>query len=1585
MEEDIYEEDAVLLINDLKIKWFTLLSRVDTSPTIDETVLTSLNSIANLLISNRPANASYDILFEAALRLGVFESIFRWNFLFCGADLEAFKAKELQFYDTLITGDGKQYLRYPEFVIPLLATLHHCAIRSSLPVERVLVRTLNSACAAMCAQFTESMETRDPAYSYQRNCSTRESGIELIEDMSFFRRLSMGLVADCRNQMSSKLNPLNVDLIHTANELNPIHTDANEAVDWSLSVNQNPTGPSNAVMTSVERSMSFTSHDSSCNIDSIFDLLIPFVFREGDLGWQARDAFLLVATYSNKDEDFSYSLAQNSSVCPVIATGLATLYAELPRELISNNYPQSWPELIQTVEEREQMCKQFAEFYSALEFCESILEVAHPLIQSSLLQFIHSGFFVSVLGFALTKPNVLEVITATVLLKEILVRTTNSAILPALLRFLLTKMPEEKRTPDIKGLDQEPSNESTAEPIDSHTQSSSPPVQKTSELLPTASTYMDLLISRLHYCNTLLGVATLSLFNTILNLNCEDVMFYLVLRHLVPFRDALFALGWSWPEPNTFVRASDDFLNLIASYQYGSSNRRRRWTSSASSEVGSLNGSVAELNLDEDLEPAELTSNSEATGLVTDSVVTSEVTSFSPVRATADTVMGLPSQSGFLNPREVAPNTLLPVRSPTATLMPVHSENFSSPVMNGVDQVIDMNETRMDQLKYLFRRRKPQSDGPQSPIGITPNDWLKYTNWARESIQRRVHACTSWRLVFDAIYPSAAQMAQFELSWNQSDAKERNGDISEDENPSHYDSFGKSNSDVIASHKRFKCFVNHNTTTLNEKQKQGERTAQAIHSAVAKLDLDTELDLSELDEPSDQGHDVYRSPYHPVNSTESEECATKLSLPHPLNSTEALLPNRDQQSNSITNVNGVGTYKNVSLNQMKRSGSNFSEDDADSTDSGCLVTETRFTQESQSGRTSLPTSTSKRNLTPVRPHNASLFNSSAVKSWYRLNFLESDFSDHIGENESVERVQILSANSSNELHEVDLTEHGPTSTPKKGRSHIKESINLNNPDVRALLDASKSEDFEQFVQRLEDVHCASLDDVECKQKTLSTDLQSYAVYFDHVLNDENDHKTSLNGLTPLGPCLVHGRKASNCSKLDADFDCHAGVPRNHHQTDDMKGKSSITNNTFSTSSSSGANDQDLSADNPTQVHTEANHWLLRSTSYQPNITTSHLDSTATHYLGGLTRRHSAQEADKVGKSEVFDGTGFGAGYGSDYLNPTNIPNLGPFLTTIIARLESLPHNCFYANLYLTSILSSLASYSQPLLRAIILLLPPNTPNERCHADHASTESAKPEDLSRWRSLREAYSQLPYAVLCSVRKQLDLFSIQYTMCPPDGMTISFMGLVMDAKQYFRHANEVPCPFTSSNHLPNKIGEAALTNKQSWRSRVSFFRRIFSRSKKNDQKSSQNKPRPGPTCMEESTPNRVSVTLSPHAYPQPGRRKLSTRQVSIYTWLPEVGLPSHASLMETTNINPVKSPKKKLQDKILKQKQQTPSRLQRRQSKQNSVLRRSNSTRSDPGDRDKTDWPTVQRMVLCAVIFEEFCKEMAALCIEHSVRS
>ena len=40
-------------------------------------------------------------------------------------------------------------------------------------------------------------------------------------------------------------------------------------------------------------------------------------------------------------------------------------------------------------------------------------------------------------------------------------------------------------------------------------------------------------------CQTKLCAVTLSLFETLLALNCEDVMLWLVLRHLIPLRHLL--------------------------------------------------------------------------------------------------------------------------------------------------------------------------------------------------------------------------------------------------------------------------------------------------------------------------------------------------------------------------------------------------------------------------------------------------------------------------------------------------------------------------------------------------------------------------------------------------------------------------------------------------------------------------------------------------------------------------------------------------------------------------------------------------------------------------------------------------------------------------------------------------------------------------------------------------------------------------------------------------------------------------------------------------------------------------------------
>lgn len=57
---------------------------------------------------------------------------------------------------------------------------------------------------------------------------------------------------------------------------------------------------------------------------------------------------------------------------------------------------------------------------------------------------------------------------------------------------------------------------------------------------------------------------------------------------------------------------------------------------------------------------------------------------------------------------------------------------------------------------------------------------------------------------------------------------------------------------------------------------------------------------------------------------------------------------------------------------------------------------------------------------------------------------------------------------------------------------------------------------------------------------------------------------------------------------------------------------------------------------------------------------------------------------------------------------------GPFLTTLMEKLKNFLSNSFYINLHLTGLISRLAAYPQPLLRAYLLdyslVLQPNVPS-----------------------------------------------------------------------------------------------------------------------------------------------------------------------------------------------------------------------------------------------------------------------------------
>ncbi|XP_069165218.1 FHIP family protein AGAP011705 isoform X3 [Procambarus clarkii] len=221
----------------------------------------------------------------------------------------------------------------------------------------------------------------------------------------------------------------------------------------------------------------------------IFSLLLPFVHREGGIGQQARDALLLCMALSASHTSVGQYIAQHSNFCPVLAAGLSGLYSMLPRSLSVES--DGWHRLCM---EDIADISQLQLFLNSLEFCNAVVQVAHPLVRKQLVEFLYQGFLVPVLGPALHQSVVGEVVAATAYVELCLRTVTEPELRRVFLAFLLV-------SPNSPALE--------------------PPI-------------ISILISRLHSPNTQLCLVTLSLFWTLVELNCEDLMVALVFQYLTP-------------------------------------------------------------------------------------------------------------------------------------------------------------------------------------------------------------------------------------------------------------------------------------------------------------------------------------------------------------------------------------------------------------------------------------------------------------------------------------------------------------------------------------------------------------------------------------------------------------------------------------------------------------------------------------------------------------------------------------------------------------------------------------------------------------------------------------------------------------------------------------------------------------------------------------------------------------------------------------------------------------------------------------------------------------------------------------------
>uniref|UniRef100_A0A8C6NU23 FHF complex subunit HOOK interacting protein 1A n=1 Tax=Nothobranchius furzeri TaxID=105023 RepID=A0A8C6NU23_NOTFU len=228
-----------------------------------------------------------------------------------------------------------------------------------------------------------------------------------------------------------------------------------------------------------------TSEDQGATNFLIFSLLIPYIHREGTVGQQARDALLLIMSLSAENERVARHVVENTYFCPVLATGLSGLYSSLPTKLEVPN--EEWHCLHKVDWMR---MPSLVQFLNSLEFCNAVIQVAHPSIKDQLVAYIYNGFLVPVLAPALHKLTLEEVMTTTAYLDLFLRSISETSLLQTFLSFILLHQHE--------------------------------------------SVYiLDTLVSRI---NTpfQLGTVSMALFRTLIGFYCEDVMLQLILRYLIP-------------------------------------------------------------------------------------------------------------------------------------------------------------------------------------------------------------------------------------------------------------------------------------------------------------------------------------------------------------------------------------------------------------------------------------------------------------------------------------------------------------------------------------------------------------------------------------------------------------------------------------------------------------------------------------------------------------------------------------------------------------------------------------------------------------------------------------------------------------------------------------------------------------------------------------------------------------------------------------------------------------------------------------------------------------------------------------------
>ncbi|CAG9540715.1 unnamed protein product [Cercopithifilaria johnstoni] len=234
----------------------------------------------------------------------------------------------------------------------------------------------------------------------------------------------------------------------------------------------------------------FFDFDDDCDEQFlVFRLLTPYLYDFSEVGQLARDALLLVLSVSRRLKRIAAFIAVKSNFCPVVATGLSGCFSQLSRSIGSILYvSDDWHKI--NADDIDSYSS-LLDFHSSLIFCNAVIQVAHDYVVSQVITYVYHGFLLPVVLPSLLQGGQDELISSTAYYHLCLDSVTETALIQTIVKLLLVENCEGNKK------------------------------------------VLDVIVERISAGNRLSQVS-LSLVRTLIDLRCEDIMFDLVFKYLLP-------------------------------------------------------------------------------------------------------------------------------------------------------------------------------------------------------------------------------------------------------------------------------------------------------------------------------------------------------------------------------------------------------------------------------------------------------------------------------------------------------------------------------------------------------------------------------------------------------------------------------------------------------------------------------------------------------------------------------------------------------------------------------------------------------------------------------------------------------------------------------------------------------------------------------------------------------------------------------------------------------------------------------------------------------------------------------------------